>query len=143
VDDARRAVGDLSWREHASPNPASTWHLISADPPIWGDVIVARKDVPASYHLAVVVDDAAQDVTHVVRGLDLREATAIHRLLQRLLDLPELDYHHHRLILDGHGRKLSKSIASTSLRQLRAQGVSPAEIRRRIGLHPASTITTH
>jgi glutamyl-Q tRNA(Asp) synthetase len=142
VDDAGQAVRDLGWREHDSPDPASTWRPVSANPAIWGDVILARKDAPASYHLAVVADDAVQGVTHVVRGLDLREATAIHRLLQRVLDLPEPDYHHHRLILDNHGRKLSKSIASTSLRQLHAQGVSPAEIRRRIGLYPASTIAT-
>ena len=143
VDDASQAVGNLSWREHASSCPASTWHPVGANPTIWGDVILGRKDVPTSYHLAVVVDDAAQGVTHVVRGLDLREATAIHRLLQRVLDLPEPEYHHHRLILDEDGRKLAKSIASTSLRQLRAQGLSPAEIRRRIGLHPASTIAAH
>jgi glutamyl-Q tRNA(Asp) synthetase len=143
VDDASQAVGNLSWREHASPNPVSAWHPVGANPAMWGDVILARKDVPTSYHLAVVVDDAAQGVTHVVRGLDLREATAIHRLLQRLLDLPEPDYHHHRLIHDEDGRKLAKSLASTSLRQLRAQGLAPADIRRRIGLHPASTIAAH
>jgi glutamyl-Q tRNA(Asp) synthetase len=132
--DALKAVGDLSWREHASPDPGSAWRSITADPTIWGDVILGRRDAPTSYHLAVVVDDGAQSVTHVVRGLDLLATTAIHRLLQCILGLPEPDYHHHRLILDDRGRKLSKSIASTSLRQLRAQGVTPEEIRRRIGI---------
>jgi glutamyl-Q tRNA(Asp) synthetase len=139
VGDARQAAGDLAWREHASPEPGSAWRRIAADPTVWGDVVLGRREAPASYHLAVVADDAAQAVTHVVRGLDLLAATAIHRLLQRLLGLPEPNYHHHRLVLDDRGRKLSKSLSSTSLRELRAQGVSPAEIRRRIGLGRAST----
>jgi glutamyl-Q tRNA(Asp) synthetase len=81
-----------------------------------------------------VLDDAAQGVTHVVRGQDLFWATAMHRLLQVVLDLPELRYHHHRLILDSDGRKLAKSTRATGLRELRVQGVTPAEIRRLVGL---------
>ena len=85
-------------------------------------MILARKDTPTSYHLAVVVDDAAQGVTDVVRGQDLFLATSVHRLLQALLGLPAPRYHHHRLILDADGRKLSKSTQATGLRELRAQG---------------------
>jgi glutamyl-Q tRNA(Asp) synthetase len=81
-----------------------------------------------------VVDDAAQAVTDVVRGLDLFHATSVHRLLQTLLDLPAPRYRHHRLILDADGNKLSKSTAATGLRELRAQGVTPVDIRRRVGL---------
>lgn len=103
-------------------------------PEVWGDVVLARKDVPTSYHLAVVVDDAAQGVTHVVRGQDLFAATGIHRLLQALLGLPTPTYHHHRLIVDAQGRKLAKSTRSTALRELRAAGAAPADIRRLIGL---------
>jgi glutamyl-Q tRNA(Asp) synthetase len=97
-------------------------------------VILARKETPASYHLAVVVDDAAQGVTDVVRGRDLFHATAVHRLLQVLLGLGEPRYHHHRLILDETGNKLSKSTQSTGLRELRARGVTPADIRHLTGL---------
>jgi glutamyl-Q tRNA(Asp) synthetase len=107
---------------------------IAADPAAWGDVILARKDAPASYHLAVVVDDALQGVTDIVRGLDLFHATSVHRLLQALLGLPEPRYRHHRLILDDDGRKLSKSTAATGLRELRAGGLTPSDIRRMVGL---------
>ena len=107
---------------------------IRARPERWGDVIIVRKDIPASYHLAVVVDDARQGVTHVTRGLDLFAATDVHRLLQVLLDLPEPVYHHHRLIADATGRKLSKSARDTSLKALRAAGLTPHDIRRLIGL---------
>ncbi len=106
---------------------------VPADPAIWGDVVLIRKDIPASYHLAVVLDDAMQGVTHVVRGRDLYAATAIHRLLQTLLGLPAPVYHHHALILDEDGKKLSKSAVSTPLRQLRSEGMTAGEIRRRLG----------
>ena len=96
--------------------------------------MLARKETPTSYHLSVVVDDALQGITHVVRGVDLYHATSVHRLLQELLELPEPVYHHHRLILGPDGRKLSKSEQSTGLAALRAAGASPADIRRRIGL---------
>ncbi len=90
--------------------------------------------MPASYHLAVVVDDARQGVTHVTRGRDLYAATDIHRLLQALLGLPEPLYHHHRLLTDAEGRKLSKSEGDAGLETLRAAGVSGREIRARVGL---------
>jgi glutamyl-Q tRNA(Asp) synthetase len=93
---------------------------IEARPERWGDAVIVRKDVPTSYSLAVVVDDAWQGVTHVTRGRDLLAATDLHRLLQVLLDLPEPVYHHHRLIVDESGRKLAKSAKDTSLRELRA-----------------------
>lgn len=111
--------------------------LVAARPELWGDAVIVRKDVPASYHLAVVVDDARQGVTHVTRGQDLFAATHLHRLLQVLLGLPEPMYHHHRLITDDDGRKLAKSLGDTSLRTLREQGVSAAEIRTLAGLDPA------
>ncbi len=116
-----------SWREFGSGD-------VAADPAAWGDVVLARKDTPASYHIAVVVDDALQGVTDVVRGKDLFAATSLHRLLQILLELPAPDYRHHDLVLDDAGEKLSKSLASTTLRALRAQGWTPADVRRRIGL---------
>jgi glutamyl-Q tRNA(Asp) synthetase len=101
---------------------------------MWGDVVLARKETPTSYHLSVVVDDAAQGITHVVRGEDLFAATSVHRLLQDLLGLAAPVYHHHRLILDANGRKLAKSTGSTGLRELRAQGQTPGDVRRRVGL---------
>ncbi|ODN72057.1 Glutamate--tRNA ligase [Methylobrevis pamukkalensis] len=107
---------------------------ITAAPGDWGDVVLARKDAPASYHLAVVIDDAAQGVTEVVRGADLFRATDVQRLLQHLLGLPAPRYRHHRLILGPDGRKLSKSLASISLRALREDGATPAGIRRMVGL---------
>jgi glutamyl-Q tRNA(Asp) synthetase len=107
---------------------------ISARPELWGDAVIVRKDVATSYHLAVVLDDAWQGVTHVTRGRDLYPATDLHRLLQVLLDLPEPAYHHHRLIADETGRKLAKSARDTSLRALRERGTAPAEVRRLVGL---------
>jgi glutamyl-Q tRNA(Asp) synthetase len=124
---------NVTWDETGA-GPAGETGTIAADPAGWGDVILARKDAPASYHLAVTVDDAMQGVTEVVRGRDLFHATSVHRLLQALLGLPAPRYHHHRLILDAEGRKLSKSTAATGLRELRAAGLTPAEIRSRVGL---------
>lgn len=98
-------------------------------PEAWGNVVLARKETPTSYHLAVVVDDAHQGITHVVRGEDLRAATAVHRVLQTLLGLPAPAYHHHRLILGADGRKLSKSNGAESLKALREAGVSAQELR--------------
>ena len=97
-------------------------------------MVLARKDIPTSYHVSVVVDDALQGITEVVRGQDLFAATSIHRLLQALLGLPEPAYRHHRLIRDDGGRKLSKSTRATALRSLRAAGATPADIRRLVGL---------
>jgi glutamyl-Q tRNA(Asp) synthetase len=104
-----------------------------ARPEAWGDVILARKETPTSYHLSVVIDDALQEVTEVVRGQDLFHATSVHRLLQHLLDLPEPVYRHHRLIRDEAGHKLSKSSGSTGLRELRASGADAAAIRGLLG----------
>lgn len=107
-------------------------HRVAAHPERWGDAVVLRKDVPASYHLAVVLDDAVQGITHVTRGRDLEAATDLHRLLQVLLALPPPLYHHHALITDDNGRKLSKSSRDTSLRSLRCAGATVADIRRRL-----------
>jgi glutamyl-Q tRNA(Asp) synthetase len=107
---------------------------IEIAPERWGDVILGRKDTPASYHLSVVLDDALQGITYVVRGRDLYEATSVHRLLQELLGLPTPIYHHHRLVLDARGNKLAKRDPSTTLRDLRARGWSAADVRRAIGL---------
>ncbi len=128
MDAAIARVGPLSWRED-SENAA-----VAADPIAWGDVVIARRETPTSYHLSVVVDDAMQGVTNVVRGRDLYHATSVHVLLQALLGLPSPRYHHHRLIRDTSGRKLSKSDRDTSLAALRAAGRTPADIRRMVGL---------
>lgn len=120
-------VGDLSWIEHNAGR-------VDARPQDWGDVILARKETPTSYHLSVVIDDALQGITYVVRGRDLYRSTSVHRLLQALLDLPEPTYRHHDLVLDEAGRKLSKSTNATALHVLRAQGVTPDQLRRRVTL---------
>jgi glutamyl-Q tRNA(Asp) synthetase len=120
-------VGPLQWNEAGRGSPC-------AQPDLWGDVILARKDTPNSYHLSVVVDDAAQGVTDVVRGEDLFPSTSVHRVLQALLGLAPPRYRHHHLILDSEGRKLSKSTQSTGLRELRASGATPADIRRMVHL---------
>lgn len=109
-------------------------HVREAQPERWGDAVILRKDVPASYHLAVVVDDARQGITHVTRGRDLYAATDLHRLLQVLLGLPEPLYHHHRLLTDEAGRKLAKSDGDTGLSALREAGIPASEIRARVGL---------
>jgi len=111
----------LAWREFAAGE-------IEAHPEQWGDVVIARKDAPTSYHLSVVVDDALQGVTDVVRGKDLFHATSLHRLLQQLLDLPTPDYRHHELLLDADGKKLSKSRLSTGLR---AEGAAIEQLKER------------
>ena len=119
-------TGSLTWDEAGS--------AVAADPAAWGDVILARKETPTSYHLSVVVDDAAQAVTDVVRGQDLYHSTSVHRVLQALLGLPAPRYRHHRLILDADGKKLSKSTQATGLRELRAQGKTSVDIRNMVGL---------
>jgi glutamyl-Q tRNA(Asp) synthetase len=106
------------------------------DASFWGDVMVAKPRTGSWYHVAVVVDDAAQGVTHVVRGLDVEPSTSLHKLLQMRLGLPTPHYHHHKLILDEAGQKLSKSVASTSIRSLRAEGMTVKEIRVRLGFAP-------
>ena len=119
----------LVWLETGS----GRFETITAMPSLWGDVVMARKDTPTSYHIACTLDDAFQGITHIVRGEDLFHATAIHRLLQTLLDLPEPTYHHHKLIRDKTGRKLSKSEKDTSIRSLREAGVTQADIRKKLG----------
>jgi glutamyl-Q tRNA(Asp) synthetase len=133
MDAAVARAGALTWTETGS-GPQGERGLVTAAPQLWGDVVLARKELPTSYHLAVVVDDALQGVTDVVRGQDLFWSTSIHRLLQALLGLPEPVYRHHRLILDADGRKLSKASQSTALRELRASGLGAADIRRMVGL---------
>jgi glutamyl-Q tRNA(Asp) synthetase len=135
---ATARTGALTWVEfdwvEIGANPKEDHETLMTQPERWGDVVLARKETPTSYHLSVVVDDALQGVTHVVRGEDLQQATSVHRVLQALLGLPAPLYHHHRLILGEDGRKLSKSTQATALRELRAQGITPANIRRMVGL---------
>jgi glutamyl-Q tRNA(Asp) synthetase len=126
-------AGDLGWTEHCE-GPDGETGAVAARPEAWGDVILARKETPTSYHLSVVVDDALQGVTEAARGQDLFWSTSVHRLLQQLLGLPQPAYRHHRLVLDDAGRKLSKSTKATGLRELRAGGATPADIRRLVGL---------
>jgi len=125
------AVGGASTFEESGDVPERG--TVVARPEIFGDVVLARKDTPASYHLAVVVDDASQGVTLVTRGLDLLPATHLHRLLQALLDLPVPRYRHHRLITDAAGKRLAKRDQATALRTLRERGVRPEEIRTQLG----------
>lgn len=106
---------------------------VAGAPARWGDVVLARKEVPTSYHLSVVVDDALQSVSHVVRGQDLEAATDIHVLLQHLLELPTPRYHFHPLLTDEGGQKLAKSRLSESLAELRARGSTAESVRRQLG----------
>jgi glutamyl-Q tRNA(Asp) synthetase len=133
MDRAVARAGVLTWTETGA-GPSGQTGLLTAAPQTWGDAVLARKETPTSYHLAVVVDDALQGVTDVVRGQDLFWATGLHRLLQTLLGLPEPTYHHHKLILDAEGQKLSKAAQATGLRELRAAGLSALDIRRMVGL---------
>jgi glutamyl-Q tRNA(Asp) synthetase len=128
---ATAQAGPLTWRESG---PRSETGMVAAQPQMWGDVVLGRKETPTSYHLAVVIDDARQGVTDVVRGEDLLWSTSVHRLLQALLGLPAPNYHHHRLILDAHGQKLSKSTRATALRALHDGGATAGDIRRMVGL---------
>ena len=127
----------LGWLER-DPFGTAADEEVAADPAAWGDVVLARKEVPASYHLAVVVDDAFQGITDVVRGRDLRAATSVHRVLQTLLKLPAPSYFHHPLIVDESGDKLAKSRGSESLRDLRRAGVDPEELIAGLPLPPIS-----
>lgn len=134
--DMARAVartGPLAWDEWSE----SRTDRIAANPLAWGDVVLARKDIGTSYHVAVVTDDAHQAVTHVVRGRDLFAATAVHRVLQALLGLPVPVYRHHPLLRDASGDKLAKSRRATPLRTLRETGVTPAQVRTSLGFGPA------
>ena len=128
-------TGSLIWFE-SGVGPTGQTGDVGARPEAWGDVVLARKDVPTSYHLSVTMDDALQGVTDVVRGHDLFWSTSIHRVLQILLDLPQPRYDHHQLVFGSDGRKLSKSTASTALRELRAAGVTRDDVRRQLGFPP-------
>ena len=133
---ARARTDQFAWIEHGE-GPDGETGVVTARPEAWGDVILARKETPTSYHLSVVIDDALQGVTDVVRGRDLFWSTSVHLLLQRLLGIPQPGYRHHLLIEDASGRKLSKSTQATGLRELRWQGATPADIRRLVGLSPS------
>ncbi|MEM9732062.1 MAG: tRNA glutamyl-Q(34) synthetase GluQRS [Pseudomonadota bacterium] len=127
--------GSFSWEEMTVTAKgrvvATETHRM--DVAAWGDVVLARADVPTSYHLAVVVDDALQGITHVVRGRDLMAATGVHRLLQHCLGFPPPIYHHHELVMGDDGRKLSKSQGDTALRSLREAGLTREDIARMVG----------
>lgn len=120
-------TGALEWHDRARGT-------IQARPERAGDVVIARRETPTSYHLSVTVDDALQGITLVTRGEDLVEATDIHRLLQKLLDLPTPDYWHHGLLLDADGKRLAKRDRATTIRDLRAAGRTPAEVRKMAGV---------
>ena len=132
TEEAMALTGMLTYTV-AGPTPIDRPQIRYARPERWGDVVLQRKDTPTSYHLSVVVDDAAQGVTHVTRGRDMEASTDIHVLLQMLLGLPSPIYTFHRLILDDEGRKLAKSKGSTSLRSLREAGWTPEDVRRELG----------
>ena len=126
VSKAMRLVShDLAWTDRERGR-------FKIQPDVFGDVVLARKDTPASYHLAVVVDDALQGITLVTRGEDLLEATHLHRLLQELLGLPVPEWHHHRLINDDAGKRLAKRDDARSLRSLRAAGWTPERVKEAI-----------
>ncbi|MET2831830.1 tRNA glutamyl-Q(34) synthetase GluQRS [Mesorhizobium shangrilense] len=127
-----RAGKPLAWAEFTDET-LGAMRPVEARPRDWGDVIVARREIPTSYHLAVVVDDALQGISRVVRGQDLFSATGVQRLLQEVLGLPQSSYFHHRLILGPDGRKLSKSLGDSGLAALREAGVQPNEISRLVG----------
>jgi len=121
---------DKAVERHAGRQPVDSSRL----PEEVGDIVLARRDMGTSYHLSVVVDDAHQGVTHVTRGEDLFDATAIHLLLQHLLDLPTPAYHHHRLIRDETSKRLAKRDDARAIAKYRDEGASPADIRAMVGL---------
>ncbi len=134
--DCTKAVaraGTLAFEEFGA-GPNDEHGTIAVDPHLFGDIVLARKEIPASYHLAVVVDDAFQGITLVTRGNDLFAATHVQRLLQTLLDLPTPDYAHHKLILGAQGRKLSKRDHAATLRAMREGGVTARRVRKQLEL---------
>jgi glutamyl-Q tRNA(Asp) synthetase len=136
LEAAQAALGptwnDLAFVEEGE-GPHGETGLIRAEPAWAGDVVLARKDLGVAYHLAVVVDDALQGVTHVIRGQDLQEAAHVQRLLQALLGLPAPIYQHHRLLLRPDGKRFAKRDTAETLRELRAGGVDSGELRRQLG----------
>ncbi len=142
---ARDVLGGrpLTFTELATPGATNgAAQTCAARPEVWGDAVIMRKEMPASYTIAVVVDDAHQGVTHVTRGRDLFAATGLQRLLQVLLELPEPVYHHHHLVLDEVGAKLSKSAGARSIAALRSSGSTPADIWRMAGLRHQHALAT-
>ncbi|NGM49572.1 tRNA glutamyl-Q(34) synthetase GluQRS [Caulobacter sp. 602-2] len=136
LDAAQAALGgfaDLAFVEEGA-GPGGETGLVAARPETAGDIVLARKDVGVAYHLAVVLDDALQGVTHVIRGVDLFEAAHIQRLLQALLGLPTPTYHHHRLLLGPDGKRYAKRDKAQTLRELRAAGVTPCDLLAEMGL---------
>lgn len=132
---AERALGGfggLSFVEEGE-GPNGEHGLIQANPALGGDVLLTRKDIGVAYHLAVVADDARQGVTHVIRGHDLFEAAHVQRLLQALLGLPTPTYRHHRLLTGPDGRRLAKRDHAQTLRELRASGMTPEQLRAELG----------
>ena len=137
LDMARATAGDLPLPAFTEIGPTheGQHQLVAADlRTTVGDVAIARRDRAIAYHLSVVVDDAGQEITHVVRGLDLFDATRIHVLLFHLLDLPIPIYHHHRLIRDEAGKRLAKRDDARAIATYRAQGATPLDIRAMVGL---------
>lgn len=138
LDAAEAALGGwgaLSFEEEGA-GPGGETGLIPVRPEAAGDVVLARKGLGVAYHLAVVVDDAGQEVSHVIRGQDLFEATHIQRVLQALLGLPAPVYRHHRLLLDADGRRYAKRDRAQTLAEIRASGVSAAALRAELGFSP-------
>lgn len=133
IEEARERTGMLTYSV-IGPTLEDRPQVRHARPERWGDVVLQRKDTPTSYHLSVVVDDAAQGVTHVTRGRDLEAATDIHVLLQMLLGFSSPTYHFHRLLLGDDGQKLAKSKGSRSLRELRTEGWKAEDVRRAVGI---------
>ena len=127
MDGATEQAGPLRYEEEGTG-------MVPCDPVAFGDIVLARKDTPASYHLCVTHDDAVQGVTLVTRGEDLKPATHLHRLLQALMGFPPPRYAHHPLLTDATGRRLAKRDQAMTLRALRAQGTTPAEIQHRAQL---------
>jgi glutamyl-Q tRNA(Asp) synthetase len=139
MDEAIARAGQTYIREHPVSDTAVKLNETTtraAAPERWGDVVLVRKETPTSYHLSVVIDDAAQGVTHVTRGMDLYPSTDIHVLLQALLGLPSPSYAHHGLITDALDTKLSKSAGAPALRLLREAGWTPQQVRVRLGFAP-------
>ncbi|MDX2485140.1 MAG: tRNA glutamyl-Q(34) synthetase GluQRS [Pseudodonghicola sp.] len=134
MEKATRALPPLSFTETGPAHAGAHWIERDTLCRTVGDIILARRQMGSSYHLSVVVDDADQGITHVVRGLDLFEATQIHVLLQHLLGLPTPRYHHHRLIRDDSGKRLAKRDDARAIARYRAEGATPDEIRRMVGL---------
>ena len=132
---AERALGGFAGLafEEEGAGPTGEHGRIPANPALGGDVLLTRKDIGVAYHLAVVVDDALQGMTHIVRGQDLFEATHVQRLLQALLGLPTPAYRHHRLLTGPDGKRYAKRAGAQTLRELRASGMTPQQLRAELG----------